>query len=379
MAHAAPYAPFTADVLNGASEGELTFRLPDPEDQGISDYDFAQMIEAAWQVCDRFDLQTDIWRGRILKVVRDREKVGGDQGGRGFLKWLQEREISKSQAYALMELADSADLLLESGVLEPEDVNQFSKRAFMETAQSPPEVQQMVGDAAKKGDRITRREVRQLSDEWTAITSDLLPEEIKEKAANSIIPPRYIAPLVKEMEKLPPPHQKQLQQEVTLNPDVDTIKQATSEARFLAKYLDAATQVQALNREGMDLELALEEALRIGCLNATADLVNSAAQLEQTIAKLYGTWKKLNSLAERVYLDSGSSTPHLRSLLAFLTPLSGETLEIQIGEADSPLSRTIRLRILPETEGESLPTGESLPSDMEASSPVPSEVDQEEW
>ena len=31
---------------------------------------------AAWQgVGDRFDLQTDIWRGRILRTVRDREKA----------------------------------------------------------------------------------------------------------------------------------------------------------------------------------------------------------------------------------------------------------------------------------------------------------------
>ncbi len=349
---AAPYAPFTTDVLNGATEAELTFQLPSPDDQGISDYDFAQMIESAWQVCDRFDLQTDIWRGRILRTVRDREKVGGDGSGRGFVKWLQDQEISKSQAYALIELAESADTLLDSGMLEPQDVNQFSKRAFVETAQSSPEVQQMVGDAAKKGDRITRREVRQLSDEWTAITSDLLPEEIKEKAANNLIPTRYIAPLVREMEKLPEVHQQQIHQEVTLNPDVDTVKQATSEARFLAKYLSAATQVQALNRDGMNLELALEEALRIGCLSPTAELVNNAAQLEQTIARLYGTWKKLNSLAERVYLDSGSSTPNLRSLLAYLSPLSGDTLEIQLGDPDSPLSRTIRLRILPE-EGES--------------------------
>jgi len=26
--------------------------------------------------CDRFDLQTEIWRGRILRAVRDREKQG---------------------------------------------------------------------------------------------------------------------------------------------------------------------------------------------------------------------------------------------------------------------------------------------------------------
>lgn len=331
---------------------ELNFQLPDPEDDQIPEHEFQRQVEMAWQVCDRFDLQTDIWRGRILRAVRDREKKGGDGRGTGFLNWLKDREISKSQAYSLIELANSADTLLSEGCLEPEDVNQFSKRAFVETAQAAPEVQQMVGDAAKKGDRITRREVRQLSDEWTAMTSDLLPQEIKEKAAASTIPTRYLAPLVKEMEKLPESHQISLRSEVAMNPDVDTLKQVTAEARYLAKYLSAATQVQALNQESLNLELALEEALRIGCLNATADMVNQASQLEQAIAKLYTTWKRLKNLSERVYLDSGASTPNLRSLLAYLTPLTGDIVEIQLGDPNGTGSRVIRLKVLSDLENE---------------------------
>jgi hypothetical protein len=345
--------PLPTDLNNFSFEQnpDLSLQLPDPEDDLIPEAEFLQQVETAWQVCDRFDLQTEIWRGRILRAVRDRERRGGDGRGTGFLNWLKDREISKTQAYSLIELANSADTLLEEGYLEPEDVNQFSKRAFVETAQSSPEVQQMVGDAARKGDRITRREVRQLSDEWTAMTSDLIPEVVKEKAANSTIPARYLAPLVREMEKLPEAHQVSLQAEVAGNPDVDTLKQVTAEARYLAKYLNAATNVQALDNEALDLESALEEALRVGCLSSTADLVNQASQLEQAIVKLYTTWKRLNTLSERVYLDSGASTPHLRSLLAHLSPLSGEVLEVQLGDPDGgSFSRTIRLKILPETD-----------------------------
>lgn len=343
---------FATDLANVALEGglELNFELPDPKDEQIPDLEFQQRVEAAWQVCDRFDLQTDIWRGRILRTVRDREKRGGEGRGTGFLKWLQDREISKSQAYSLIELADSADTLLEGGYLDTDSVERFSKRAFVETAQAAPEVQQMVSDAARRGDRITRREVRQLSDEWTAMTSDLLPEVIKEKAATNSIPSRYLAPLVREMEKLPESHQNELREAVAENPDVDTLKQVTSEARYLAKYLEAATNVQALNNESLDLEAALEEALRIGSLSSTADLVNQAAQLEQTIAKLYTTWKRVTSLVDRLYVDSGASTPHLRSLLSCLNRLSGETVETKIGSLES--SRTIRLNIQTDLEEE---------------------------
>jgi hypothetical protein len=331
----------------------LSFELPNPEDSQLSESEFWQQIDTAWQVCDRFDLQTEIWRGRVLRTVRDREKQGGDGRGTGFLNWLKDREISKTQAYSLIELADSADTLLQEGILQADEVNCFSKQAFVETAKAAPEVQQMVCDLLNEPNhsersmpRITRREVRQLNDEWTAMSSDLLPVEIKEKAANSTIPKRYLTPLVREMEKLPEQHQIVLQAEVAANPDVETVKQATAEARYLAKYLAAATQVQALNQSNFDLESALEEALRLGCLSSTADLVNQAAQLEQTIAKLYTTWKRLNNLAERVYLDSGASTPNLRAMLAHLAPLSNEVLEVNLGDPNSNFSRTVRLRIL---------------------------------
>ena len=332
-----------------STSGDLQFQLPDPEDDTIPEIEFQQQLNQAWQVCDRFDLQTDIWRGRILKAVRDREKVQGEGRGGGFLNWLSDREISKSQAYQLIELADSADVLLQEGMLEPDDVNRFSKKAFVETAQSPPEVQQLVSDAAHQGDRITRREVRQLSDEWVAMSSDLLPEEVKEKAADNTIPTKYVAPLVKELEKLPESYQTTIREEVAAEPSIDGVKQATSEAKYLAKYLQAATEVQALKSdEGLDLELALEEALRIGCLNSTAEMVNQASQLEQAIAKVYTSWKRLNKLSERVYLDSGASTPNVRAMLDALTPLSGEILQIQLGEANSELSKTIRIQMLPE-------------------------------
>ncbi|MEO1744612.1 MAG: hypothetical protein AAFR99_22785, partial [Cyanobacteria bacterium J06629_9] len=322
----------------------------DPEDDQISDIDFQQRIDQAWQRCDQIDLQNDIWRGRILRAVRDREKKGGDSRGAGFLNWLKDRDISKSQAYALIELGNSADALLQDGLLETQDVNQFSKRAFIETANASPEVQQMVTEAARRGEQITRKEVKQLSDEWTAMTSDLIPETIREKAANNTIPTRYLPPLVKELEKLPPSHQATLKTEVARNPDVDTVKLATSEARYLSKYIAAAAQVQTIDPDRIDLEQALDEALRVGCLSATADLVNQATQVEQAAVKLYTAWRRLNKLSERVYVDSGESTPHLRSLLAGLDPLASELIEVQLGSAESRLSKMVRLKVLPDIE-----------------------------
>lgn len=338
-------SPQSQQDLIAALEGitDLDFQLPDPDDEEIQDHEFEQQVDAAWLVCDRFDLQTEIWRGRILRAVRDREKKTGDGRGTGFLNWLKNREISKSQAYSLIELANSADKLLEQGNLDPTSFRNFSKRAFVETAKSSPEIQQLIADAAQKGDRITRREVRQLSDEWTAMSSELIPDEVKAKAADHSLPSRYLAPLVKELEKLPESHITALQEEVAVEPTVDRLKQVTSDARNLAKYLDAAAQVQAIDQSSVDVEMALSEALRVNCLNTTSDLVKQAAQLEQTIAKLYTTWKRIGSLSDRLYVETGASTPNLRSLLTCLERLSGEVIEVPL---DDTGERTIRLRIV---------------------------------
>lgn len=334
------------DIASALNVGtELNFELPDPEDEQLPDLEFEQQVDVAWQVCDRFDLQTDIWRGRILRVVRDREKKGGDGRGTGFLNWLKEREISKSQAYSWIELANSADKLMTEGKLDLSAIRNFSKRAFVETAKSSPEIQQLVTEAAQKGDRITRREVRQLADEWTAMTSDLLPDEVKVKAADRSLPSRYLAPLVKELGKLPESHVSLLQEEVAQEPSIDKLKQVTTDARNLAKYLESAARVQALNQSPVDMEMALEEALRLGCLNTASDLVKQAGQLEQIIAKLYTTWKRIGGLADRLYVDTGASTPHLRSLLNSLERLSGEVIEVALDEEGD---RTVRLRILPD-------------------------------
>ena len=327
---------------------EFNFDLPDPEDEAIEEGEFQQQLDQAWLVCDRFDLQTDIWRGRILRAIRDREKKGGDGRGTGFLNWLKSREITKSQAYSLIQLANSADTLLAEGQIQPDAINNFSKRAFVETAKSDPEVQKLVSEAAQNGDRITRREVKQLSDEWTAMSSDLLPSEVKARASEGALPTRHLAPLVKELEKLPASHLTAIQEEIAETPDVDTVKLMTSEARSLAKYLDAAAQVQTIRKASLDMELALDEALRLDCLNTAADLVKQASNLEQTVGKLYTTWKRLGSLADRLYVDTGASNPHLRSLLSCLETLTSDTIEVALDETGD---RYVRLKVISEDEG----------------------------
>ncbi|MCP9793450.1 hypothetical protein [Vulcanococcus limneticus] len=324
----------------------FSLELPDPESDTISSMEFLARIEEAWAVCDRFDLQTEIWRGRILMAVRDRERRGGEGRGTGFLQWLREQEISKTRAYALIQLAEAADQLVGEGPLEQTSVNNFSKRAFMETAQAEPEVQLMISEAANDGVQITRKQVRQLSDEYMAATSPLLPEEIRQRTAENLLPPRAVAPLVKELAKLPEEQQEDLRKVLRDEPELERVKDVTSTARWLSKAAEAGLAVRAFQQGNLDLEKAMQEALRLDALGLLADAVGQAQILESAVLRLHTSWRRLNGLQERLWVESGSSTPHLRELLTLLQTLSGNTMRVSLGELAG--GKRVRLQIVEE-------------------------------
>ena len=330
-----------------AEAPSFSLDLPDPESESISSMEFLARIEEAWAICDRFDLQTEIWRGRILRAVRDRERRGGEGRGAGFLQWLREQEISKTRAYALIQLAESADQMLGEGVLEATSVNNFSKRAFMETAQADPEVQLMIGEAANDGQQITRKQVRQLTDEFTAATSPLLPEEIRQRTAENLLPPKAVAPLVKELAKLPDEQQEDLRKVLRDEPELERVKDVTSTARWLSKAAEAGLSVRAFQQGELDFDKAMQEALRLDALGLLADAVGQAQALESAVLKLHTSWRRLNGLQERLWVESGSSTPHLRELLTALQTLSGNTMRVSLGELAG--GKRVRLQLVEES------------------------------
>lgn len=287
----------------------LHLDLPDPGRDDLSSMEFHARLEQAWELCDRFDLQTEIWRGRILGSVRDREKRGGEGRGAGFLQWLREREISKTRAYGLIQLSESADSLVGGGLLQETSVNNFSKRAFLETAQADPEVQQLISEAANEGQQITRTQVRRLSDEYTSATSELLPQVIRERTQQNLLPPKVVAPLVRELARLPEAQQEDLRRVLKEEPEIERIKDVTLTARWLTKAAEAGLAVRALQHESIDLEKAMQEAQRLDMLGLVADVVGQAQQLEQAVLKLHTSWRRLGGLHERLWLESGSSTP----------------------------------------------------------------------
>ena len=338
-------SPLTGSIAPDASLLQLD--LPDPESDDISTLEFLDRLEQAWAVCDRFDLQTEIWRGRILRAVRDKEKRGGESRGAGFLQWLREQEISRTRAYGLMQLAESADSMLSEGTLEESSVNQFSKRAFMETSQAAPEVQLMISEAANEGQEITRKQVRRLTDEFTAATSPLLPEEIRQRTQENLLPPRAVAPLVRELAKLPEPQQEDFRKVLRDEPELDRIKDVTSTARWITKTTESGIAVRAFQQGELDLDRAMQEAQRLDALGLLADAVGQAQALESAVLKLHTSWRRLGGLQERLWVESGSSTPYLRDVLNALQSLSGATMRVSLGELAG--GKRVRLQLVEES------------------------------
>ncbi len=324
--------------------------LPDPEKDDLSTIEFLDRLQKAWSVCERFDLHTDIWRGRILRIVRDREKRGGEGRGAGFLQWLREMDISKTRAYSLIQLADSADELVVEGMLDEISVNNFSRRSFIDTARSSFEVQQMIADAANQGKEITRKDVRRLSDEFTSATSPLLPEEIRQKTQNNILPSRIVAPLVKELSKLPEPLREDFCKVLSDSPDVDSVKEVTTAAKWIGKSNDASLSLRILQSNDLDIEKSSKEAQRIDSLGFLVDAFSQAKIIESSVMRLYTSWRRLGDLNERLWLDSGSSTPNLRDVINALQQLSGSTIRVPLGELFG--GKTIRLQIVEEQPGQ---------------------------
>ena len=338
-------SPLTGSIAPDASLLQLD--LPDPESDDISTLEFLDRLEQAWAVCDRFDLQTEIWRGRILRAVRDKEKRGGESRGAGFLQWLREQEISKTRAYGLIQLAESADSMLSEGTMEESRVDQFAMGAFMETSQAAPEVQLMISEAANEGQEITRKQVRRLTDEFTAATSPLLPEEIRQRTQENLLPPRAVAPLVRELAKLPEPQQEDFRKVLRDEPELDRIKDVTSTARWITKTTESGIAVRAFQQGELDLDRAMQEAQRLDALGLLADAVGQAQALESAVLKLHTSWRRLGGLQERLWVESGSSTPYLRDVLNALQSLSGATMRVSLGELAG--GKRVRLQLVEES------------------------------
>ena len=174
-----------------------------------------------------------------------------------------------------------------------------------------------------------------------------LPEEIRQRTADNLLPPRAVAPLVRELARLPEPQQDDLRAVLREEPELDRVRDVTNTARWLSRVAEAGVAVRALQQLDLDLEGAIQEAMRLDVLGILCDAVRQAQQLESAVLKLHTSWRRLNGLQERLWVESGSSTPRLRELITALQTLSGATLRVSLGELAG--GKRLRLQLVEES------------------------------
>jgi len=152
---------------------------------------------------------------------------------------------------------------------------------------------------------------------------------------------------VKELAKLPEPQQEDLRKVLRDEPELDRIKDVTHTARWITKATESGGSVRAFQQGELDLEKAMQEAQRLDALGLLADAVGQAHALESAVLKLHTSWRRLGGLQERLWVESGSSTPYLRDVLSALQSLSGSTMRVSLGELAG--GKRIRLQLVEES------------------------------
>jgi len=146
---------------------------------------------------------------------------------------------------------------------------------------------------------------------------------------------------------LPEEQQNDLRRVLREEPELERVKDVTLTARWLSRTSEAGLAVRAFQQGELDLEKAIQEAQRLDVLGILSDAVNQAQQVEGAVLRLHTSWRRLNGLQERLWVESGSSTPHLRELITALQTLSGNTMRVSLGELGG--GKRVRLQLVEES------------------------------
>ena len=152
--------------------------------------------------------------------------------------------------------------------------------------------------------------------------------------------------MVRELSKLSPIQQEEICETLRENPEIDSVKDMTNTAKWIGKSLDASLSLRAFQNKDLNLDKATQEALRLDSLGILSDAFGQAKTIESSILRFHSAWKRLEGLQERLWVESGSSTPYLRELLDTLQTLTGSSIRVSLGELSG--GKRLRLQLVEE-------------------------------
>lgn len=266
-------------------------------------------FEEIWAGSDRAQIFLDIDRGKMLRTVEEAlpEKE--------WKVWRSNRDLNKVQAQLLMDASIGAELLAERPDYQESLLKLFYKSSLSILANCPPEVLDMALVEASNGRRVTKPAVNRLILKHQCATSKVLPQELRQRVADNVIPAQIVAPLVTNADNLPEAIAERIGRHLADKPSIDDLQNMAEDAESSVKFLNLADAVIPEESE-IDPEEVLEEAFRIGGAPKVLSVLSGAmADLKKQLTGAWTSLKKVQNQIEQLWEATGESMPSIRQML----------------------------------------------------------------
>ena len=305
---------------------------------------FDNRINKEWGKVKTVTLAVYMRAGKILRCLKKRHE-------NNFTRYIKdELDISKSQAYNYLnaikyyeELVDRFSYIEKDGdFIKNPDINVdkaigiLSLSAFLELGRSDIEIQEMVlldttelAKTSLKGP--SQREIKRYQNEYIASQSSLIPETLKD-AVNQQKVKNKLGSLVAEMEQLEQPQLSLVREELeeTANsPDITKdIDNITTSVKSMKKVSDGIDSLNETFDQKVDRDEVIDESYRLEITEVVASAMKTQKSIVELLTKALAAKQKLSNICERIYLETGASTPETRNLLNILEQYTNNVIEI---------------------------------------------------
>lgn len=190
--------------------------------------------------------------------------------------------------------------------------------------------------------RLTKPVYKQIESSAKALESNLIPKEIKKKVEEGSLPPSIVAPLVKAIEELP-----EQEQPLVFAGDndfsADNLELITQDIKDIVKINESLAATLTLRDVGLDANALKEQLKRVEAVSLGASFISAMVKVEKLARKLKQAWEKLGHLGERLFVETGVSTPEIRKLLGCADTLTQNVCRIPSVLEDESFSITFNI------------------------------------
>ncbi|NER39842.1 MAG: hypothetical protein F6J93_38905 [Oscillatoria sp. SIO1A7] len=279
------------------------------------------------QETDRAGLMAAIRAGEVLLKARKMFKGQEQQEEKSFGNWIKRQGYSVSWGYTRMKLATTYQDIANSFEEISEVIGLFNQKTFFKFADQSEEFKAWLIEKIQNANflakfaptnRINSAALGKIKSFWTVENSEIVPEHLK---GNEVLHPeevKAIAEVAEKAEALPEQFKEHFAAALW-EADAQDYKEIARSAKEAFNFMDETQALQFASSENEDFaEGVLGELIRTGVENIGSKLSKAAAKVEKLCAQLFLAHREYQHLSDRLYVETGASTPKTRELLKSL-------------------------------------------------------------